>query len=63
MWRVNLGACSVMVMRMCEQCGGLSDPLYLSPRGSVCKFCWSNPERGPDDLESEYPDLWERHKP
>jgi len=53
----------VMVMRMCEQCGGLSDPLYLSPRGSICKFCVNNPERGPDDLESEYPDLWERHKP
>jgi len=49
-------------MRMCEQCGGLDDPLYESPRGSVCRYCVNRPERGPDDLEAEYPDLWERHK-
>jgi hypothetical protein len=50
------------MMRMCEQCGGLDHPLYLSPRGPICKHCVNSPKRGPDDLKSEYPDLWERYK-
>jgi len=41
-------------MATCEQCFGVSETLYLSPRGSICQHCLRDPDRGPKGEEYEY---------